>query len=284
MKSYFCTKPADFTMKAIETLHLFEDLNQELIYFLAELKQHEWQLHSPMSGQNVKDMASLLLFGTLQKISILRDQYYNPDFSAQILQSEYEAQTRSREIAWLVASANLSPRLLLELIKKYEHELFELYNRLKQDETSASPLSSAETEPMPNWKNIAFDYAQKWQLQMQMRMASQKQLLLSERFLTPLYETLMLKLLSKLDKCKLVADEYLLDIEITGEVRMCKRLQQIDLKWSFADITAQKPDSQLRIQASVAWKLFLNEPQGSKLQPDEIEFQGNKTLIMCLLE
>jgi len=271
-------------MKAIETLHLFEDLNQELIYFLAELKQHEWQLHSPMSGQNVKDMASLLLFGTLQKISILRDQYYNPDFSAQILQSEYEAQTRSREIAWLVASANLSPRLLLELIKKYEHELFELYNRLKQDETSASPLSSAETEPMPNWKNIAFDYAQKWQLQMQMRMASQKQLLLSERFLTPLYETLMLKLLSKLDKCKLVADEYLLDIEITGEVRMCKRLQQIDLKWSFADITAQKPDSQLRIQASVAWKLFLNEPQGSKLQPDEIEFQGNKTLIMCLLE
>lgn len=284
MKSYFCTKPANFTMKAIETLHLFEDLNQELIYFLAELKQHEWQLLSPMSGQNVKDMASLLLFGTLQKISILRDQYYNPDFSAQILQSEYEAQTRSREIAWLVASANLSPRLLLELIKKYEHELFELYNRLKQDETAASHLSSAETESMPNWKNIAFDYAQKWQLQMQMRMASQKQLLLSERFLTPLYETLMLKLLSKLDKCKLVADEYLLDIEITGEVRMCKRLQQIDLKWSFADITAQKPDSQLRIQASVAWKLFLNEPQGSKLQPDEIEFQGNKTLIMCLLE
>lgn len=284
MKSYFCTKPANFTMKAIETLHLFEDLNQELIYFLAELKQHEWQLLSPMSGQNVKDMASLLLFGTLQKISILRDQYYNPDFSAQILQSEYEAQTRSREIAWLVASANLSPRLLLELIKKYEHELFELYNRLKQDETAASYLSSAETESMPNWKNIAFDYAQKWQLQMQMRMASQKQLLLSERFLTPLYETLMLKLLSKLDKCKLVADEYLLDIEITGEVRMCKRLQQIDLKWSFADITAQKPDSQLRIQASVAWKLFLNEPQGSKLQPDEIEFQGNKTLIMCLLE
>lgn len=284
MKSYFCTKPANFTMKAIETLHLFEDLNQELIYFLAELKQHEWQLLSPMSGQNVKDMASLLLFGTLQKISILRDQYYNPDFSAQILQSEYEAQTRSREIAWLVASANLSPRLLLELIKKYEHELFELYNRLKQDETAASYLSSAETESMPNWKNIAFDYAQKWQLQMQMRMASQKQLLLSERFLTPLYETLMLKLLSKLDKCKLVADEYLLDIEITGEVRMCKRLQQIDLKWSFADITAQKPDSQLRIQASVAWKLFLNEPQGSKLQPDEIKFQGNKTLIMCLLE
>lgn len=284
MKSYFCTKPANFTMKAIETLHLFEDLNQELIYFLAELKQHEWQLLSPMSGQNVKDMASLLLFGTLQKISILRDQYYNPDFSAQILQSEYEAQTRSREIAWLVASANLSPRLLLELIKKYEHELFELYNRLKQDETAESYLSSAETESMPNWKNIAFDYAQKWQLQMQMRMASQKQLLLSERFLTPLYETLMLKLLSKLDKCKLVADEYLLDIEITGEVRMCKRLQQIDLKWSFADITAQKPDSQLRIQASVAWKLFLNEPQGSKLQPDEIKFQGNKTLIMCLLE
>jgi hypothetical protein len=270
-------------MKAIETLQQFEELNQELVYFLAELNLNEWLLQSHITGHTVKDMASHLLRGSLQRISMQRDHFFDVDGSRLQTHPDLLHQAKLQNEAWILATSCLSPRLLLELIKKYEQEVFELYRRLKSDEASPFPLAWAGREHSPNWMDIAGVYARKWTLQMQMRMATGRTLLMSERFLTPYYETVLLGLPFKLDSSELPTTEHLLEIEITGELRLRKRLQQKDSLWNFTDINNKLPDTVIKIPASIGWLLFTNTDRNRENVLDNIIYHGDNTVITCVL-
>lgn len=114
-------------MKPIETLSLFPDLNQELIYFLADLKAHEWLLPTALPGRNVKDLAAHLVDGSMRRIAAQRDHFKietDRDLSNYNQLVEH-VQELNRE--WMLAMRRLSPRLLVEMIKKYDKDVVEIF-------------------------------------------------------------------------------------------------------------------------------------------------------------
>lgn len=271
-------------MKPIETLHLFEDLNQELIYFLAELSHEEWLLPSPVAGRTIKDIASHLIDGSLRRISMQRDHFQDLTDPAPAHHHELIHWVQEKNAQWIGSFRRLSSRIIVEMLKKYEQEVFELYSRLKPEDPALFPVSWAGHAVSPNWLDIARDYTEKWHHQMQMRMAAQKPLLMSERYLTPLYQTLLLGLPFHLDQQGFELRDHLLQIEITGKIRLRNRLIDSGQGWAFTDDTLQSPATIIRIPASIGWKYFTNTFKDKHNFVKDVEIQGNEQLATTVLK
>lgn len=270
-------------MKPIETLHLFQDLNQELIYFLADLKPEEWLLPSPIDGRTIKDLASHLIDGSLRRISMQRDHYFEADTKIPQNHNELVELIQNKNNEWILATRRLSSRILVEMLKKYEQEVYELYCRLKPEDEALFSVSWAGQKKSPNWFDIARDYSEKWHHQMQMRMASGRNLLISERFLTPLYETLLLGLPEQLNRNALAITEHILEVEIFGEIRLRKRLINNGSHWDFFENFEEEANTIVKVPASIGWILFTNTDRNKEKYIGQIQFTGNELLAKSVL-
>ena len=270
-------------MKAVDTIHLFEDLSQELIYFLAELKPDEWNTPSPIAGRSVKDLAAHLADGSMRRISMQRDHYF-PAHQHDLTQYEQLIDyIQELNQSWMEAMRRLSPRVIMEMIKKYDKEVFELFSALKPEDDALLPVAWAYQQVSPNWFDIAREYTEKWHHQMQMRMATGRTLLMSERFLKPVYETFLLALPAHLNHLALFYENHLLEIEITGEIRLRNRLHCKNQVWSFVDLTATTAQTSLRIPASIGWILFTNTDRNISNYLNNIVLEGNTELGYAVL-
>ena len=270
-------------MKAVETLHLFEDLNQELIYFLADLRPDEWTLPTALPGRTVKDLAAHLVDGSIRRISMQRDHYFvehGRDLSQLNTLIDY-IQLLNKE--WILAMRRVSTRVLVDMIKRYDKEVFELFSRLKSDDEALYPVAWAFQSSSPNWFDIAREYTEKWHHQMQMRMATGRPLLMSERFLLPVYETFLLALPAHLDRCTRLEGKHLLELDIIGEIRLRNRLQFINGKWSFVPTDATIPHTRLQLPASIGWILFTNTDRNIANYLDNIKIEGDMELALQVL-
>lgn len=257
-------------MKSIDTLQLFEDLNQELIYFLADLTPDDWQQPTLLEGRSVKDVTSQIVFGSLRRISFQRDHFIaDAGVSSQSVSVQPINIKRSSE-EWMMALRQISPRLLVEMLKKYEQELFELLARLRSDEISTFNNDASTQTQLPNWLDVAQVYAHKWLRQSLLRKAAGVNLLMSERFLHPWYETVLLSLPDHLTKVAASYPDQTLEIEISGEIRLRNRLQKSGSKWRFVESGNEAATTGIKIPASVGWLLFSGF---------DSEFQNHKTII-----
>ncbi|PKP53486.1 MAG: hypothetical protein CVT92_04110 [Bacteroidetes bacterium HGW-Bacteroidetes-1] len=270
-------------MKPIETLSLFEDLNQELIYFLADLQPNEWLLPSPINGRTVKDLASHLVDGSLRRISMQRDHFFEQSENDLSYLPDLINHVQTLNQQWIIATRRLSPRILVEILKKYEQEVFELYSRLKSDDEALFPVAWAYQDRSLNWFDIARDYTEKWHHQMQMRMAVNQPLLMSERFLTPVYETFLLALPAHLDRKASDYRDHLLEVEITGEIRMRFSFINKSSQWSSIENNNVNFDTRITIPASVGWILFTNTDLEKEKYIHQITITGNQELAMAVL-
>lgn len=270
-------------MTTIETLHLFQDLNQELIYFLADLKKEEWLLPSPVEGRTIKDLAAHLVDGSLQRISIIRDHYQHTFDPEPTTNHEFVSLLQQKNTEWIAAFRRLSPRIILEMLKKYDQEVFELYCRLKPEDPAVIAVRWAGQETSAVWFDIARDYTEKWYHQMQMRMASGRELLMSERYLVPLYQTLLMGLPHHLNQQVPNLRDHMLQIEITGEIRLRNRLMHAGQGWTFAEDTTGVFETKVSIPAAIGWLLFTNTERDKAKFSKTIEIQGNEQLARSVI-
>ena len=271
-------------MKPIETLSLFPDLNQELIYFLADLKAHEWLLPTALPGRNVKDLAAHLVDGSMRRIAAQRDHFKietDRDLSNYDQLVEH-VQELNRE--WMLAMRRLSPRLLVEMIKKYDKDVVEIFSDLKPEDEAMWPVAWAFVPFTPNWFDIAREYTERWHHQMQMRMATSRPLLLSERFLRPVYETFLIALPGHLNRCCFPDDkEHLLELEITGELNLRKRVRYNNQQWESFDNLLIPAQTHVKIPAQLGWILFTNTDRYLDKYLQDIYLSGNSAIAHALL-
>lgn len=269
-------------MHTVETLSLFPDLNQELIYFLADLKAEEWVLKTTVADRTVKDLAAHILDGSMRRLSIQRDHYPNPDWQTQNNSNEaiIEAVQKLNR-SWITAFNRISPRLLIELLKKYEQEVYELFTRLKSDDNAIFAVSWAGQTISPNWFDIARDYTEKWHHQQQMRLATDRPLLLSERFIEPVYDTFMLGMPYHLQNFNSLAAEegdHLL-IEFTGEARLKYHFIFQQQSWKFTESGITKPaTAHVSIPASLGWQFYTNTFRNKSDHFHLLKMTGNQQL------
>lgn len=270
-------------MKPIETFSLFEELNQELVYFLADLSKEEWLLPTALPDRTVKDIAAHLADGSLRRISMQRDHFFvEHKLNLNQLDTLVEyIQQLNRE--WIVAMRRVSPRLLVEMIKKYDKEVFELFSSLKPDDNAMLPVAWAFQQSSPNWFDIAREYTERWHHQMQMRLATGRPLLMSERFLKPVYETFLLALPAHLNNCYSPTDDQLLVVELFGEIQLRNRLQFKNGRWDFCETDSNMAKTIVRIPASIGWMLFTNTDRNIDNHLDVIKIEGDRELAKCVL-
>lgn len=269
-------------MKPIETLPLFEDLNQELIYFLADLNPAEWQQQSLIEGLRVKDITSQLIYTSLRRISIQRDHFLGDEMKEGLSNALKAKDNLMAETIWGQALRQISPRLLVEMLKKYEQEVYELLSRLRLDELSE--FSHGDGNPLPNWLEISQIYAHKWLKQTLLRQATGRLLLMSERFLVPWYETVLLSLPEYLNKMAASYPDQTLDVDITGEIRLRNRLQKFGPQWRFVESGSDAATTGIKIPASVGWLLFSGVDSDFQKHKAVIENHGDEALMQLVLQ
>ena len=266
----------------IETLSLFPDLNQELIYFLADLKAEEWRLKTSVADRTVKDLAAHILDGSMRRLSIQRDHYLNSEFQSHFASNEELVEAiQQLNRSWMLAFQRISPRLLIELLKKYEQEVYELFTRLKNEDEAVFAVSWAGEQVSANWFDIARDYTEKWHHQQQMRLTTNRPMLLSERFIEPVYDTFMMGMpfhLQQSAQLNSSEGDHLL-VEITGEARLKYSFVYRQQTWQRSEMPPSKPPTaHVVIPAALGWQFYTNTFRNKSDYFHLIKMNGNQSL------
>lgn len=261
----------------IETIHLFEELKDELIGLLEDLDEEGWKKETCLKGRTVKDLASHIMDTSLRRVSMGRDGYFGEvpaDFSREGLIDFIQDQNRR----WIDATRRLSPRVLIELLKVSENELIEHLKRLDLRGKALFPVAWAgEEEYSENWFDIAREYTEKWHHQMQIREAvGIEGNLYNKRFLKPVIDTFVAAIPYTYDKYE--KEDFVIEVEIAGESGGSYFVEKKDGETRFIDRV--ECDNRVSISEREFWRLVTNSKDREMV---EIEVKGDRGLGRHLL-
>ena len=238
----------------IETIELFPLINRELVDLLRSLSVDEFHAATQFPSWKVKDICAHLLDTSIRKLSSHRDAYRSPE--APLIASlddlvEYVTALADR---WASAFADVSPRILIELIEKYQDEL---YAHLKERDPLGFALHSvawAGEEKSFNWFDTAREYTERWHHQMQIREAVGRKPLYERKLYFPVLDTFM-RALPYHYRDQAMERGSALRVDIVGEAGGSWFLEWndgLELKRESALV----PRATVRIDQADAWKIF----------------------------
>ncbi|MBX3219456.1 MAG: maleylpyruvate isomerase N-terminal domain-containing protein [Labilithrix sp.] len=172
----------------VDALPLFSDLNAGLVELLSSLSAEEWRRPTVHRDRDVKDLASHLLDTALRRLALQRDGW-----SASGPESfDWDGlvtfiQRTNRE--WMDATRRLSPRILVDLIRRTDEELLELLGSLPPLGRAIFPVAWAGEAESANWFDVAREYTERWHHQQQIRDAVGRPGCSEARFRRPVIAT-----------------------------------------------------------------------------------------------
>ncbi|MBX3192118.1 MAG: maleylpyruvate isomerase N-terminal domain-containing protein [Labilithrix sp.] len=172
----------------VETLSLFPDLNAGLVDLLSSLSADEWRRPTVHRDRDVKDLASHLLDTALRRLAMQRDGWFGPGPEA----SDWDGLVRFIQRAnreWMDAARRLSPRILVEWIRRTDEELLELLRTLPPHGRAIFSVAWAGEAESENWFDVAREYTERWHHQQQIRDAVGRPGCAEARFLNPVIAT-----------------------------------------------------------------------------------------------
>ncbi len=272
-------------MAPIETLHLFPLLTEELVLLLKDLPAPEWLKPSPIAGRTVKDLVSHLIDGSLRRLSVQRDHFYNQGQNTAIhTYGDLVDYIQSLNKEWIVASQRLSPAILIDLLEYSEVALYKFFKTLPPFEKAIYSVAWAGEDESGNWFDIAREYTEKWHHQMQIRMALNKPLLMDKRFIGPLYDTFMLGLPHLYNTLDYAAKNEAVRVTLTGNLNKSWLLSRHNGPWGQTENIGSKSLTTIKIPERIAWILFTNTDRNKAQYLSIIEINGNQILGNRILD
>ncbi|MEM6799844.1 MAG: maleylpyruvate isomerase N-terminal domain-containing protein [Bacteroidota bacterium] len=259
----------------IHSLHLYDDLDRELIQLLKSLKKEDWDKHTLAPKWSVKDIASHMLDTTLRGISTSRDGHFGeapPQINGY---SDLEAFLNQLNADWVKATKRLSPELLILLL---ETMLPILSSHMKSLDLEAKALFSVDwagEELSKNWFHCAREYTEKYHHQMQIRAAvGKEEVLLAEKWYLPYLDTSMQALPHHYRD--IVAEEGSSIKFSIAEISKNWVLSFRNKSWVLED-EAEAFASEVIIPGKIAWKLFTKGISADKAR-NQIHISGDQRL------
>lgn len=272
-------------MSPIETLHLFPLLTEELVILLKDLPAQEWLKPSPIAGRTVKDLVSHLVDGSLRRLSMQRDNFYNQEQNTAIhTYGDLVDFIQSLNKEWIMASKRLSPPILLDLLEYSEAALYTFFKSLKPFEKATYSVAWAGEDESENWFDIAREYTEKWHHQMQIRMALDKPLLMDKKFIEPLYDTFMLGLPHLYNTLDYSTKNESVRVTLTGNLDKSWQLNMNEGRWVLTENMGSKSLTTIKIPESIAWILFTNTDRNKAQYLSKIKISGNQILGNRILD
>ena len=162
-------------------------VNAALLELLDSFRDDDWKCPTVHPGRDAKDLMAHLLHGSLRRVTGLRDAYHRPRpqlSSNEELVDFIQADNRN----FIAGARRLSPRILRELIERYDPVVVELFEAMEPHAPGLGVAWAGEAGS-PNWFDVAREYTEKWHHQQQLRDATGRPALYEESLLRPALET-----------------------------------------------------------------------------------------------
>lgn len=179
-------------LRPLNVVSIFEEVQQELIKLLASLSEKEWNSPTISTHWNVKDIAAHLLDGDLRRLSIHRDHHELPPPKEPI--NDYTSLVdflNGLNNEWVRSAKRLSPAVIIDLTEFLTPKVVEHFEDIDPKGWAKFSVGWAGEEQSENWFDIAREYTEKWHHQQQIREAVGRPLLVGEKWLRPLIDTLI---------------------------------------------------------------------------------------------
>jgi uncharacterized protein (TIGR03083 family) len=177
-------------LEPILTVHLFEELDAELLALLELLTPDEWRRSTIVPQWNVKQIAAHLLDTALRRLSLVRDGE-RPSYP--VIRSDRDLADYINDLnaRGVEAYGRLSPRVLISLTRVAVRDLHQHLRSLDPFGESVFPVSWAGEQRSLNWFDTARELTERWHHQQQIRLAVDRPGIMTPRLYTPVLHCFM---------------------------------------------------------------------------------------------
>jgi uncharacterized protein (TIGR03083 family) len=236
------------------TLPLLRDVGAALLDLLESLRPEDWTRPTVHAARDVKDLVAHLLDGSLRRLSFQRDGQFLPAPELRSFEDTV-AFIQKLNTEWMVAAKRLSPRVLIDLLRRADEEMLAIFAGLDPQAPAPFGVAWAGEEWSPNWFDIAREYTEKWHHQQQIRDAVGKPGLTERRFLYPVLET-FLRGAPFAYRHVGAKEGAALRIVITGEAGGTWRLARESGRWELGEGAEGPIHASVSLDADTAWRLW----------------------------
>jgi uncharacterized protein (TIGR03083 family) len=231
----------------------FAPLRIELIRLLAGLDESDWDRPTAAPRWSVKDVTAHLLGGDLAILSGKRDRFHGTYKAVDTPDHLVELVNRLND-EWVVASARMSPRVLMDLLAFTGPEVEACFASLDPMAMGGS-VSWAGSEPAPVWFDIAREFTERWHHQQQIRDASGRSPLYDPYFLSPVLDTFVRALPHNFRHTMAPAGT-VVKFEISGDAGGVWFLCKEEDCWTLALESRAEPAADVVMPQDIAWRVF----------------------------
>lgn len=271
-------------LEPVIVLDLFPLERQQLLEFLSELTEEDWNKPTICAGWTVKDIALHLLGDDIGLLSRKRDgfDYLTSMGNPAALDSwdELVSYINARNDVWVQATRRMSSQLLCRLLALIGEELHQYFASL-DPYAVGDAVSWAGLTPAPVWLDIAREYTERWVHQQQMRDAVNRPGLKDPRFFAPILDTFV-HALPHTYKDVQAKDGIVIQLTISGTSggNWCLRRKQ--QQWKLGKASTSEPDATVIIDQESAWRLFTRGMSENEILP-HVTIEGNQQLGLHVL-
>jgi len=247
-------------------LPLYPEERAALLGLLRRLNKDDWQRPTPCPGWAVKDIAAHLLADDLGLLSRLRDSYvcappYNPNIDWGDWRQLIEFINWQNE-AWVLAARRLSPAVLIEMLEKSGHDVYQ-YFALLDPYALGEPVNWAGPEPAPVWLDIAREYTERWLHQQHIREAVGMPGLKERRLFYPLLDAFACALTHTFRDAQAPTGATV-KLVISGNAGGEWTITRLEDEWQLSKkatsplrgCSSQAANATVTIDQEIAWRLF----------------------------
>jgi uncharacterized protein (TIGR03083 family) len=259
----------------INTLHLFEPLEQKLIELLKSLTPEDWNKPTLAKRWTVKDVTAHLLDTQLRALALSKNYIGETPPSINSYQ-ELVDYLNQLNADWVNAMKRVNPDELITLLESTQKSYIDYLHTLKPfDQAPFSVAWAGELESY-NWFHLAREYTERWHHQQQIREAVNKPGIMNREFYFPLIQTFMMALPYTYREC-VAENETVIKVIIKGEEDGEWQIQYQDQEWHFINSTPNTPATIISLSPDTSWKIF-TRALSREAANERVTISGNKEL------
>jgi len=266
-------------MDPIQTLHLFEPLEQKLIVLLRSLSPTDWNKPTVAKLWTVKDVAAHLLDTGIRTIAHSKNYVGDPSTTRNSYQ-ELVDYLNGLNADWVKAMKRVSPETLIDFLQLTQKPFIEYYHSLDLLAPAMFSVAWAGEQESKNWFHISREYTERWHHQQQIRDAVGQTGIMDREFFFPMIDTLLRALPYTYRETPAKEGE-IVQVKILGTASGEWRIQKENIGWEFTSASAMAT-STIELDADTAWKLFTKAFTRQEAET-KVKIYGNRELALPLL-
>jgi uncharacterized protein (TIGR03083 family) len=263
-------------LSATATIHLFPGLSAQLLAVLQQLSADDWMLPTACAGWSVKDLTAHLLGGNIGRLSFGRDRLQRIQPARPITtNADLVALINEHNAAWVHATQQLSPRVLLDFLAITDQQVYDWFMTLPMNTPTIGVGWAGETTSAA-WFDIGREYTEKWFHQQQIREAVGVAGLEERHWLHPVIEV-CLRALPYTYRDVEAIEGTSVTVRISGDAGGVWSLVRHDHAWALFMGESETAATSVHFDADTAWRLFSKGLDRAALA-QQITIDGNVQL------